>query len=324
MPFRVVEARGRRRRGGSTPRARRACRASPTGSGAPARGAPGRPAPARGASSSSARSRPARWSMAARQRPQRAAKWSPDFGISVAELERARVEAGDLGRPRPDRHHQHRPEREEQRQLLVAALGGVGQADHQLDALAQVSDRLAVLRALAGALAGGEPAGDGPLGVACLGPVVRDQLGRVARLLRELLLQRLRDLRVQLVPPAAQQRLVGDLLHQRVLEGDRPRRRSRSWACTRPASSSAAIRRAAAPRGSGAIAVEQRVAELPPDGAGQLRHELGRPELIEPRHQRVLQRRRDGQRGQGRVRGGRIALVAQQPEAENARASAPR
>jgi len=113
---------------------------------------------------------------------------TPPFRRAVgefrAELERTRIEACDLRRRRARPHHEHRPQREEEGELLGVPACGVGQALYQGETFAQVADRLAVLRAPASPLARGQPTGDRALGVARLGPVMREELRRVTRLLR--------------------------------------------------------------------------------------------------------------------------------------------
>ena len=192
----------------------------------------------------------------------------------LAELERPRVQMGDLRGPRPCHHHQDRAQRKEQAELPIASVAVVGEAAHQIEAVAQVSDRLAVLRALTGAFTGREPARGGALVVACLGPVVREQIGRVTRLLREVLLQRPRDRRVQLLPPTPQQRLVGDLLDEDVLEHEHLTRGG-ALGVDEPRGLQHCDLGAEPLRGERCDRAEQPVAELPPDGAGQLCHELG-------------------------------------------------
>ena len=60
--------------------------------------------------------------------------------------------------------------------------------------------------------------------------------------------EHLRDQRVQLAPPAAQQRLVGDLLDERVLEGEDLAHRGASWSGPAPPPPAPRAPRAAAPR----------------------------------------------------------------------------
>ena len=129
---------------------------------------------------------------------------------------------------------------------------------------------------------------------------------------------------MKFVPSAAQERLVGDLLDQRVLEGEDLARRG-----ARGVDEPRVLQRrefGAQPlRGQRRDRAEQRIAELTPDGAGQLRHELRRTELIEPRHQRALQGGGYGdvRHGPLRIRDAATAVV-QYAQSRAPRASAPR
>src|SRR5215475_12932173 len=63
--------------------------------------------------------------------------------------------------------------------LLLVALPALRKALEQLDAAGEVGDRFQVCRALKRAFAGAAPVLDGLFGEACLGAVMRQQLGLV-------------------------------------------------------------------------------------------------------------------------------------------------
>ena len=113
---------------------------------------------------------------------------------------------------------QRTTDRHAEGQLLVEVFRRVGQRLDQLEPFAQVSDRFHVGRAAGGQLAGAAPVGNRPRRQARLGQM----LGQHFRLglgdLGKPLLERLGDAGVQLLAPGLEQRLVGRVLDQGVLE----------------------------------------------------------------------------------------------------------
>ena len=81
-----------------------------------------------------------------------------------------------------------------------------------------MADRFGIGRALARSLPCLLPVGNGLRYEPRLGVVMRDQLGLGLDGLRKLLLQHLSDLLVILLPGALEQRLIGRILHQGMLE----------------------------------------------------------------------------------------------------------
>ena len=105
--------------------------------------------------------------------------------------------------------------------MVSSSLGmrrAVGQGFQQRQAAAQMIDRLDIGRALRRPLAGLSPVGDGRLSEAGLRVVVGEQFGLFLDRLRKLLLQRFGDPAVLDAPIRSEQRVVGGVLDQRVLE----------------------------------------------------------------------------------------------------------
>ena len=101
---------------------------------------------------------------------------------------------------------------------MLGALGGVWQSFEQIQPLAEVTDRLYVGRALAGSLPCPLPIRDRLLNQSSLGVM----MGKEFRLrfldVRETRFQHLRNLLVILLAFALEQRLIGRVLNQRMLE----------------------------------------------------------------------------------------------------------
>ena len=105
-----------------------------------------------------------------------------------------------------------------QREFLLGALRSVRQGLEQLQPLGEVTDRFHIGRALAGSLPCLLPVGNGLLDEARLGVVMGQQLRLGLDGLGKLLLQHLGNLLVILLPFALEQRLIGGVLNQRMLE----------------------------------------------------------------------------------------------------------
>ncbi len=161
-----------------------------------------------------------------------------------------------------------------------------------------------------------QPVADGLLGKPGFGVVVREQRGLRTGRFRKALLEHLRDASVILLAGAAQQRGVGCILHERVLE------------------LVADVRRQPVPvhelgvdeLGEGVVELgpielrhrhQQLLAETPPDGRRELGDLLDRRQPVEARHERVLQRCRYRQRRQRAVEGVAIAGIVEQSGLEH-------
>ncbi len=140
------------------------------------------------------------------------------FGCAIAQFEGARIQGSDFRRASAFGGNQRGAQGKQEFQLALALRARIGKPWNQREASAHMSDRFAILGALAGAQPRGKPARDRPLGDAGLGPVMRDELGGVARRLRKAALQHFGNSQVQLAPTAAQEAFIGHLLHQRMLE----------------------------------------------------------------------------------------------------------
>ena len=122
----------------------------------------------------------------------------------------------------------------------------------------------------------------------------RDHLGLGRDALGEAFFQHLGDARVELLARALEQRLVRRVLDQRVLEGVGRRRRRAALVeqlGVHQLRQSGVEARFLLQRD----AAQQLVGELAPEGGTELRHFLPRVEPVEARHQRVLQRARNGE-----------------------------
>ena len=132
---------------------------------------------------------------------------------------------------------------------------------------------------------------------------------------REPLEQHFGDARMQLPPPALEQRDVGGILHQRVLERvGRVRRRSAPG--DKAGGRQLLERRVELDRGQDRHRADQLVGELPSDRGADLRHILDRTKPVEASHQRGLQRRRYGERRQRSVEHVAVRRLTQQPALE--------
>ena len=136
--------------------------------------------------------------------------------------------------------------------------------------------------------------------------MVREKLGLCLRVLGKLLLQRLRDAGVELLAAGLEQRAVGGVLDQRVLEA--VGRIGRGAAAEDQLGGDQLVERGLQlrlrPVGDRG---EQRVGELAADRGADLRDLLHRREAVEAGQQRVVQRRRDRER---RQRAGQLVVVA--------------
>ena len=129
------------------------------------------------------------------------------------------------------------------------------------------------------------------------GEMVRHDFRLARHRVGKLLFEHARNLAVQLLPPALEQALIGRIPHQRVLEGvDGVRRlaaaehelRLLELARARAATRSRRVR----PMHAAGIG------KFAPDGGADLADLLHRRQAVEPRHQRILKRCRDGERRQ--------------------------
>ena len=165
-----------------------------------------------------------------------------------------------------------------------------------------MADRLAVGRALRRPTARLEPVAHGPPGLAGLGQVVREQLGRRPGQLGEPLLQGAGDAGVEQPSAVAQERAVRRVPHQRVLEqvvGLRPFAAPED----QPGAGELVERRRQLALARARHGGQQLVGELPADHGPDLRRRPGRgAEPVEPRHERGVERGRHCQGGR-RARG---------------------
>jgi len=81
-----------------------------------------------------------------------------------------------------------------------------------------MADRFKMRQARRGILAGLQPFVDCTLGIAGRGQMMREQFGLALDTIGEILLKHRRNTGVQLLPLSAQQRAIGGVLHQRMLE----------------------------------------------------------------------------------------------------------
>src|SRR6202045_550252 len=81
-----------------------------------------------------------------------------------------------------------------------------------------MADRFEVGKALGGMLAGFQPLIDRALGIAAARQMMGQEFWLALDEIGEILLQRRRDPSMQLLPPSAQQHVIGGVLHQRMLE----------------------------------------------------------------------------------------------------------
>ena len=81
-----------------------------------------------------------------------------------------------------------------------------------------MADRFEVGKALGGMLAGFQPLIDRALGIAGARQMMGQEFWLALDEIGEILLQRRRDPSMQLLPPSAQQHVIGGVLHQRMLE----------------------------------------------------------------------------------------------------------
>ena len=180
-----------------------------------------------------------------------------------------------------------------QRDFAAMARHRLGQGGEQFQALAKMALGLDMGRTLHRALAGLEPAIDRLLDAACLGVVVGEQLGLGD--FGKLRFEDIGDARVMALAPAFQHRLIGRVLDERVLKlvGHAPR----NGAPVNELRGDEAAQRHLHGRLVERHDCGQHVlAEGAPQHRRNLRHLLDRPEVIEARHQRILDRRRDGDR----------------------------
>ena len=136
----------------------------------------------------------------------------------LAQLAGAVVAGPRLGRRPSLVGHQRLGQEKLQAELAAVALQAVRQALEHAQSLGQLGDRLAIGAALDRLLAGLAPVAHRAPGIAGLRPMLGQLL---RRRLRERRFEGRRDARVQRLARRAQQALIGDALHQRVLEAER-------------------------------------------------------------------------------------------------------
>ena len=137
----------------------------------------------------------------------------------LAELLRPGVDLFHRRGSRTPGAHQRRAKGQLQVQFLPGARWGLRQGVQYLDALTEVGGRFGVCRAFHGALPSLLPIGHGRFGASCLRVVMRQQFGLGEDRLGKLGLEHLGHLLMDLLPCARQQRLIGHLLGEGVLEG---------------------------------------------------------------------------------------------------------
>ena len=176
--------------------------------------------------------------------------------------------------------------------LLATERRRRGQGRDQADCSGELLHCLNQRRTLQRALTRLAPQARRLLGQPGLGAVTRQQLGLVLCDLGELAFQNFGNARVQPASRLAQQRAIGGVLHQGMLE-QVCRLRRHALAEQQPCGDEPVERRSqVCPR----LARHRRqkgVRELPPDGCADLRHVLGGAEPVEPRHQGGVQTCRD-------------------------------
>ena len=212
----------------------------------------------------------------------------------LAQLLRPGIGLADLRRGEAARRDQGGAQRGLQAELGAAAMRARRKALQQGQRLAEVRDRLLGRAARHREVARLAPELDRLLVEPGLCVVIGDQLGIGLHDLGKIGGQRARDAAVDLLAARPQQRVVGGLLHQGVLEGV------------------GGVRRIAAPEhearlgqlveralqlvlGQPGDRFEQLVGELAADHRRDLRYVLDRDQPVEARHQRILQGRRDRQ-----------------------------
>ena len=117
------------------------------------------------------------------------------------------------------RNRQRRPQRNLELQLLSVALSALRQRAQQLERLVQVTDGLGVGEVLRRAFPGPLVVADRLRRAPRLLAVVGDLLGRAGDALGEARFEGVGDASVEVHALAVEQRLVGRVLHQCVLEG---------------------------------------------------------------------------------------------------------
>ena len=113
---------------------------------------------------------------------------------------------------------QHRREDKLQGEFAAGTLRRIGDPLDERQPLVEMGKGLGVRRALSRALAGRLPVGNGVFRKVSFGEVVREHLRLGCRDVRERLLERPGNSRVQRLPPIAQQCAVGGVLNEGVLE----------------------------------------------------------------------------------------------------------
>src|SRR5262245_49173168 len=116
------------------------------------------------------------------------------------------------------RDHERRAELPLQRELLAPARGTCGACPQQIEAFPKLCDRLDRRRTRERLLTGSKPMSDCLLGRPRPCPMMSQQSRLLLDDLREAVVENGRDTLVQLPPLIAEQSLVGDLLHEDVLE----------------------------------------------------------------------------------------------------------
>src|SRR4029453_2630355 len=116
------------------------------------------------------------------------------------------------------RGRQRRAQRELEGQFLVRPLASLWESGEHLQPFGDVADCLEVGGALEGSLAGPLPMGNSRCAEARLGVVMGEQFGLSFHRLWKLGLQHLRNALVILLPGALEERLIGGLLDEGMLE----------------------------------------------------------------------------------------------------------
>jgi hypothetical protein len=140
------------------------------------------------------------------------------FAHPLAELASPCVDRLDLGRRVPPCRHDGRTEEHAQLELQLVALGARGLPFEHRQSAPQVLDRFGVRRAIHGALGGSLPRRNRLWDQARFAEMMAEQLGSLCADLGIPLLVHLCDPQVKLLPAAAEQRVIGRLVDQRVLE----------------------------------------------------------------------------------------------------------
>ena len=136
----------------------------------------------------------------------------------LGQLAGAGIGLGRLGRTEPFGREQRQAPGQLQLDLPSVPSRPFGQCRQCCEPALEMADRFEMGRARRGMLAGLQPLIDRALGIAGAGQMMGQEFGLALDEIGEMLLQHRRDPGMQFLPPCAQQRAVGGVLHQRVLE----------------------------------------------------------------------------------------------------------